>query len=133
MQRETRQRKLVMDILMESKDHPDALSVFRKAEEKSIKISLGTVYRTLELLVREGKAIRFYDDNAVARYDAKVEPHHHLICKTCGKVEDLEEPLIDYEKLKEKIEDKTSFSNVSYQLIIYGVCEECRRRGHQEI
>jgi len=50
MQRETRQRRLIMEILSNSMDHPDALTVFRRAQDREAKVSIGTVYRTLELL-----------------------------------------------------------------------------------
>lgn len=127
MQRETRQRKLIMDILINSMDHPDALTVFRRAEEKRAKVSIGTVYRTLELLVKEGKALKFYDANAVARYDAKIDFHHHLICKICGKVQDLEATVLDSEQIIKEIEKKTSFKDIEYHLTIYGICEECSK------
>lgn len=127
MQRETRQRKLIMDILVNSMDHPDALTVFRRAEEKRAKVSIGTVYRTLELLVKEGRALKFYDADAVARYDAKTDFHHHLICKICGKVQDLEAEILDSEQIRKEIEKKTSFKDIEYHLTIYGICEECSK------
>lgn len=127
MQRETRQRKLIMDILINSMDHPDALTVFRRAEEKKTKVSIGTVYRTLELLVKEGKALKFYDANAVARYDAKTEFHHHLICKICGKINDLEASVLDSEQIRKEIEKRTAFKDIEYHLTIYGICEECSK------
>uniref|UniRef100_A0A7C3RL04 Transcriptional repressor n=1 Tax=Dictyoglomus thermophilum TaxID=14 RepID=A0A7C3RL04_DICTH len=129
MQRETRQRKLVSEILMESMDHPDALTVFRRAEGRGAKISLGTVYRTLELLVNEGKALKFYDRSAVARYDAKIVPHHHLICKICGKVEDWEGENLNSEMIRKEIEKSTSFKDVDFHMIIYGICEGCAKRS----
>lgn len=132
MQRETRQRKLIMDILKNSMDHPDALTVFRRAEDKKVKVSIGTVYRTLELLVKEGKAIKFYDASAIARYDARTEFHHHLICKMCGKVQDLETSILDSEKIKREIEEKTPFKDIEYHLTIYGICEECLKKSRIE-
>ncbi len=132
MQRETRQRKLIMEILSSSMDHPDALTVFRRAQDKKAKVSIGTVYRTLELLVKEGKALKFYDANAVARYDAKVDFHHHLICRVCGKVEDLDASLFKSDQMIKEIEEKTHFKDIEYHLTIYGICEDCAKRGNRE-
>ncbi|PMQ02246.1 MAG: transcriptional repressor [Dictyoglomus sp. NZ13-RE01] len=129
MFRETKQRKVILDIIKNTKEHPDALWVFQKAQEMGTKISLGTVYRTLELLAKEGKAKKFYDTHAVARYDGDVSPHHHLICKVCGKIIDWENN--DLDKMILEIGSKSNFKDISYEVIIYGICPECQRRNQK--
>ncbi|MGB9857630.1 MAG: Fur family transcriptional regulator [Dictyoglomaceae bacterium] len=126
MYRETKQRKIVMDILKSTKEHPDALWIFQRAQEMTSKISLGTVYRTLDLLVREGKINKFYDTNAVARFDGDTTPHHHLICRSCGKILDWSDESLD-EKVKE-IGERTNFKDISYEIFIYGICPDCQKK-----
>lgn len=126
MYRETRQRKVVMDILKNTKEHPDALWIFQRAQEMTSKISLGTIYRTLELLVREGKINKFYDTNAVARFDGDITPHHHLICRSCGRILDWVDKSLD-EKVKE-VGEKTKFKDISYEVFIYGICPDCQKK-----
>jgi Fe2+ or Zn2+ uptake regulation protein len=126
MYRETRQRKVVTDILKKTKEHPDALYIFQRAQEMNSKISLGTVYRTLELLVREGKIKKFYDPNAVARFDGDMSPHHHLICKVCGKIIDWNEEGLD-EKIFE-VGKRENFTDISYEIFVYGICPDCQKR-----
>ncbi|MCS7202538.1 MAG: transcriptional repressor [Dictyoglomus sp.] len=126
MYRETKQRKVIEEIVKNTKEHPDALWVFQKAQEKASKISLGTVYRALELLVREGKINKFYDANAVARFDGDPSPHHHLICKNCGKIIDWYEE--DLNKKIEEIGKSNNFKELSYKVFIYGTCPDCQRK-----
>lgn len=126
MYRETKQRKIIEDILKDTREHPDALWVFQKAQEETFKISLGTVYRTLELLVREGKINKFYDTSAVARFDGNLSPHHHLICKICKKIIDWYDE--DLNKRLEEIGKGNKFKEINSEIFIYGICPECQRK-----
>lgn len=126
MYRETKQRKIIEDIVKNTKEHPDALWVFQRAQEKTSKISLGTVYRALELLVREGKINKFYDTNAVARFDGDPNPHHHLICKICGKIIDWYDE--DINKRIEEIGKGSKFKEITCEVFIYGICLDCQKK-----
>ncbi len=126
MYRETKQRKIIEDIVKDTREHPYALWVFQKAQERTSKISLGTVYRTLELLVREGKINKFYDTSAVARFDGNPSPHHHLICKICGRIIDWCDE--DLNKRLEEIGKENKFKEITSEIFIYGICLECQRK-----
>lgn len=85
----TKQRKLILDIVSASREHPTAQEIFTAAREQMPSISLGTVYRNLGVLVEDGVLLRFSRGTMPDRYDFPREPHWHLICDNCGAVRDI--------------------------------------------
>lgn len=86
----TPQRLEIIDLLSRHRGHPSAADIFKKIQKKVPKISLSTVYYTLDILQKEGliRELEFYDmDN---RYDVNVSHHLNLICMECGKIEDFQ-------------------------------------------
>jgi Ferric uptake regulator family. len=88
-------------------------------------MSLATVYKTLDLLSHIGLIQELNVGEDSFRYDANVEPHPHIICLKCKKVEDVENHFT--EELKEIISKKTNYKVVSQQLYFYGYCPECSK------
>ena len=88
--RYSRQRELIYEALMHTDQHPTAEMVYQWLKPTNPNLSLGTVYRNLNLLVDEGAAVRMAFP--VERYDANVEPHPHFRCEVCGGVFDLDLP-----------------------------------------
>lgn len=86
--RMTKQRQLILDQLRQRNDHPGADEIYAMVRKHLPKISLGTVYRNLELLTEAGYIERF-DFFGLKRFDPVNTPHHHFCCAECGKVEDL--------------------------------------------
>ena len=107
---------------MHTNAHPTADMVYLHVKEQFPNISLGTVYRNLNLLVDEGAAVRMAFP--VERYDANVEPHPHFRCEVCGGVFDLDLP---YDKgLDEKALLASGHDIRSHELIFHGVCVNCK-------
>ena len=118
----SRQRESIKDYLMHTNAHPTADMVYLHVKEQFPNISLGTVYRNLNLLVDEGAAVRMAFP--VERYDANVEPHPHFRCEVCGGVFDLDLP---YDKgLDEKALLASGHDIRSHELIFHGVCVNCK-------
>lgn len=119
----TPQRIAIIDILLGDKSHPNAYEIFKKIREKSPKLSMSTIYYTLNMLKREGliKEIEFYDK--ANRYDSNILDHLNLICLKCGKIDDFED--ISVSSLKE-IENKTGFRPEIMRFEFYGYCNECK-------
>lgn len=119
----TPQRIMIIDILLGDKSHPSAHEIFKKARLKSPRISMSTVYYTLNMFKREGliKEMEFYDK--ANRYDANMREHINLICLKCGKIKDfMDIPLSSLQN----IEDKTGFRPKSMRFELYGYCNECK-------
>ncbi|WP_457638204.1 manganese-dependent transcriptional regulator PerR [Oceanithermus sp.] len=123
MKRLTRQRKAVLDVVQKARNHPDAAWIYQEVRKVVPSISLGTVYRTLDALVEEGKIIQLARAGEATRYDANPTPHHHLICERCGEIVDLELELPNLlDKAREAFPD-LRFHDV--QIEFHGLCARC--------
>jgi Fur family peroxide stress response transcriptional regulator len=119
----TSQRLVIIEILARRKSHPSAPDVLAKARKKAPRISLSTVYYTLDMLKREGliRELEFTDrDN---RYEGDISDHLNLVCKRCGKIEDFpaSSPVP-----AEKVAQKAGFKVDGVRLEYYGYCRECQ-------
>ena len=87
--RYSRQRELIYQKLVETDEHPTAEMLYQWLKPENPNLSLGTVYRNLNLLAEEGVIVRM--PFPVERYDARTHPHPHFRCKACGRVYDMED------------------------------------------
>ncbi len=87
--RESFQRKTIIDFLQARSDHPSAAEIYRQLKTKIKNLSLGTVYRNLDILTRQGRIRALNLAQKETRYDGRVLAHAHFICEGCGKIEDL--------------------------------------------
>ena len=121
----TPQRRAIISLLSKDMSHPGAADILKKIRKTVPQVSMSTVYYTLEILKKEGliQELEFYDrDN---RYDVNVMNHINLICKKCGKIEDLPGGIpLSYSQ----IQQKTDFQPVAMRFECYGYCKECRRK-----
>ncbi len=128
-QRYSRQRELIYQAVRSSKDHPTAEMVFQQLKPGNPHLSLGTVYRNLNLLSEEGRLCRM--PFPVERYDPCVEPHSHLRCEKCGKVVDLELPY-DQSVDRRAAALLPEAGILRHDLIFYGVCSGCRAASEDQ-
>ena len=88
--RYSKQRELVLRKVEELCDHPTAEEIFDKPAPECPGLSLGTVYRNLNLFQQEGRLISVGVVNGLERFDACTTPHAHFICTHCGAVIDVD-------------------------------------------
>jgi Fe2+ or Zn2+ uptake regulation protein len=124
VRRETRQRRMIYDVVRSAKIHPTAEWVYERVRREMPRVSLGTVYRNLQLLVAEGR-LRGWTRARMTRYDGDLKPHDHFVCESCGLLLDLERvrtPLPSEEGLR-------ADGHVVTERILdfVGVCRDCRR------
>lgn len=120
----THQRLDLIDIISGNKTHPSARDLLIEARKRNPSISSSTVYYTLSLLKHEGliKEIEFYDK--ANRYDSVTAQHINLICRRCGRIEDLEDaPLLSFNEISKK----TGFEADDIRYEYYGYCKECKK------
>nr|MBP9865434.1 transcriptional repressor [Candidatus Omnitrophota bacterium] len=89
-------------------------------------VSLGTVYKTLDTLEQQGLIHKFRATGESARYDANLEPHHHLVCKVCGRMEDVEGVAAESLQLSKK--DYQGFHIEEVRVDFRGICGPCRAK-----
>ncbi len=123
----SRQREAVLECLRNRHDHPTADTLFRALREDDPKISLGTVYRNLGLLVELGQIKKISSGDGSERYDYITEDHYHFICNHCGKIMDLETEQIEDIHSHAVHEDIAAID--SHSLTFYGVCKDCYKKG----
>jgi len=124
--RVTPQRLEVFRELLTARDHPSAEQLHERLTERMPSLSLDTVYRTLATLERCGaiSQVRAYDGRA--HFDGNPEPHHHLICRECGRIVDFRWPSADRLRLPP---EAAGWGRIDRrQVELRGVCAACLRR-----
>lgn len=123
--RYSRQRELIYQRLMDTDEHPTAEMIYNWLKPDNPALSLGTVYRNLNLLADEGVITRM--PFPVERYDANTEPHPHFRCKKCGGVYDLEG--IEYDGTLDQAAEECSGHLVDrHDLVFSGTCLHCTEK-----
>ena len=121
--RNTKQRRLVLDAVRSRTDHPSADEIYLDVREKDDKISRGTVYRNLSILVESGDIAHVKVPSA-DRYDLRCDRHYHLFCTECGAVCDAHIP---YKEEYDIIAgEESGFHIERHRMIFEGVCSKCR-------
>ena len=124
--RVTKQRALILEIIRRGQGHLDADEVYRRAREKQPRLSLSTVYRTLQLLKKLGLIEELHFDEAHHHYEVKPSgEHHHLVCLGCGKVIEFGYPLTRY--VKRNVPEAKDFEIVDAEIRMTGYCPRCRQ------
>lgn len=114
----TRQRRIILTILSDSEDHPDALEIFKRAVEIDNSISLSTVYRTMKLLEEQGAIHRHAFNGGPSRFEnAGTEHHDHIIDMESGDVVEFHSEKI--ERLQEEIARSLGYEIVHHRLELY--------------
>ena len=124
--RSSLQRRLVHQIIEASHDHPTAHSVFERARKQMPSISLGTVYRNLQLLVEQGVVLERKTSRGSARYEARRQRHYHVCCVECGALEDLAVPY--QEALDRRVERMVHYQLQEHRMEFYGICPQCQAK-----
>lgn len=122
----TNERKEIIAILQESKFPLSPAEIFLRIKPELPKANLTTVYRNLELLEGMGLVNRLAFNKTNSSYEllTNVPHHHHIVCKNCGKVENLENVS---EKFIGEIAKKTKFKVEDHNLEFFGLCENCQK------
>ncbi len=119
----SRQRESIKQYLMSTKEHPTAEIVYQHVREEYPKISLGTVYRNLTLLVELGDARKISTGDGTDHFDGDTSPHSHYYCRCCSRIMDLD--------ITPSIEQIFAASSAgigtieSASMLFTGICKDC--------
>jgi Fur family ferric uptake transcriptional regulator len=122
----TRQRRLIWDALVAEPDsHLSAEDVVARVAAQMTKVDPSTVYRTLDLLVREGLVRRTDLGAGRAFYEpAQDHLHHHVVCERCGAVAHLHDEEVG--DVRERVEKASGYALSRRDMSFYGLCPNCR-------
>ncbi len=119
----TPQKKIVLELLKGSKDHPSADDIFERAEIRLPGLSRATVYRIIKDLKEKGTVTEI--PQAVSRYDGDTSSHAHFICDECGGIFDIFEDVCKDCNIIQST--RTKVGNIeNYQIYFHGKCKNCR-------
>ncbi len=126
--RVTSQRALILEIIHQGKGHLDADEIHRQARQKQPRLSLSTVYRTLQALKKLGLIEELHFDESHHHYEVKpTTEHHHLVCLGCGRVIEFHYPLS--RNVKRSVAEARDFKIAGTEIHITGYCPECQEKG----
>ncbi len=124
MQRMTDQRRVILEELRGTVAHPTADELYRTVRKRLPKISLGTVYRNLDILTKAGLIHKLDFGAGQSRYDADLSEHYHVRCVDCNRLVDVMGlPRFDYDT---EILSQSQFEIIGHSLEFLGICPDCQ-------
>ena len=123
--RYTHQRQAVWDELSASDEHRDAEEIYLALYNSGLKVSRATVYRTIDVLVKNNLVRKLDLGDGRARYENKMDTahHDHLICVQCGKIEEFMDNVI--ENRQEVIVENFGYRLIRHIHQLFVICDEC--------
>ena len=123
--RMTLQRKVILEELRRRNAHPTADMLYAEVRKRLPRISLGTVYRNLEVLTALGEIQTLEMSGSQKRYDGIPEKHYHIRCIHCERVDDA--PIAPLNQLEDALYGATVYTIMGHRLEFVGLCPECSR------
>lgn len=123
--RATSQRVVMHRLLRNHNRHLSAEELLSEASERLPGVSLPTVYATLELFEQLGIVRRVNGGGGTLLWDTRADAHHHMICRNCGRIEDMETPL-DLERARRSAA-RSGFRPDRAEVVVSGLCPNCYR------
>ncbi len=124
--RMTRQRRLILEELRKVKSHPTADKVYELVKKRMPTISLGTVYRNLELLADQGEIQKVGVDSMRMHFDGTPKKHDHIRCIKCHRIDDIS---VSSEISWNDIKNECDYEILGHKVEFYGLCPECRKKA----
>ncbi len=119
----TRQRSIILEELRSVNCHPSADEIYAKVRKRLPRISLGTVYRNLEILCELGEIQKIESGGTLKRFDGKPETHYHIRCIGCDRLVDA--PVNPFIRAGDAIHTATDYKIIGHRFEFTGVCPMC--------
>ena len=127
----TRQRQIILQELRAVKTHPCADEVYEMVRKRLPHISLGTVYRNLEVLSDQGEILKIEITGKLKRFDGNTRPHYHLRCLNCQRIDDVPEHI--HFNFDASLNIATGYAITGHRLEFVGLCPECSEHHGQRL
>ena len=127
--RMTRQRQGILEELRNSDTHPCADELFSRVRQKMPRISLGTIYRNLEILSELGEIQTIEMAGSLKRFDGVASNHYHIRCVCCNRVDDA--PIAPLNELEDDLYGTTVYEIIGHNLEFTGLCPTCSAQRNQ--
>ncbi|MGN0687865.1 MAG: transcriptional repressor [Oscillospiraceae bacterium] len=121
----SKQREMIYNRVLNFPVHPTADQVYTALKTDNPSLSLGTVYRNLNLLSEMGMLLKIRIADGSDRFDGRTDDHYHMVCSKCDRVYDIE--LNELDTIKKVVADKYGHSLTTITLNLSGVCCDCMK------
>ena len=125
MIRLTTQRQIILEELAKVKTHPTASELYDMVRKRLPRIGLGTVYRNLELMAESGMILKIEVGGTQKRFDATTDEHYHIRCSCCGKVDDIDVPVV--KELVAQAAASSAYRIQGHHVEFTGICADCQK------
>ncbi len=125
--RVTPQRQLILDALCEAGNHATPDQIYDRVRAIAPAINRATVYRTLDFLCELRLIVAMQWGKHTYYEIAGVTPHHHLICRTCGAIEQIDPKIVN--TMVNRIDREQDFGVDMDHIVLFGLCARCRPAG----
>ncbi|HEX8560019.1 MAG TPA: Fur family transcriptional regulator [Pyrinomonadaceae bacterium] len=122
----TPQRFAVLEYLTRAAGHPTADQIAGEINRRFPRASRATVYNTLGALRAAGLVREVLLDGEATRYESNIEPHHHFVCRACGRLEDVPHEAF---AAPARVELGGGQEVETVEVVLRGLCAACRRKG----
>ena len=122
--RQTDARRIILEELKDLTSHPTADEVYHIVRKRLPRVSLGTIYRNLEILAENGQIQKLDGGGTQRRFDGNTGIHYHLRCLACGRVLDL--PTQPFKEIERAVFNLADYEIHQYKLDLIGVCPTCK-------
>ena len=123
--RVTPQRMLLLDAICEGNGHTTFDEIYERVKAKAPGINQATVYRTLDFLCELRLIVSAEIGHQTVYEIAGKPPHHHLVCRGCGAVQELAD--FHFYWLRDHILEEHGFKADIDHMVITGLCAECAK------
>ena len=123
--RNTQQRQVILEELRRVPSHPTAATLYEQVRRRLPRISLGTVYRNLDLLAEAGTIGRIEGVGGQTRFDGNVDQHDHIRCERCGRLDDIR--LGPPDTAVSACQAVCGYEVHGRRLEFFGLCPQCRQ------
>lgn len=126
----SKKRDIIFKEIINNKEHPTADTIYENLKKDYPNLSLGTVYRNLTQLEKNGYIKKITIPGSPVRYEPDLREHDHFVCVQCGKIVDVEKISADYFEKSLKDKDITILSSYT---IFSGLCKECLKIKEEKV
>ena len=124
--RTTHQRRVILEEIRKVNTHPTADEVYEMVRKRLPRISLGTVYRNLEIISTCGLIQKIGHLSNQMRFDGDPRNHYHIRCIHCGTIEDAPIEMV-VDTIEQDIREASDYTILDHRLEFIGVCPACKR------
>ncbi len=122
----SRQREHIYRLLQSTDKHPTASWIYDQLKPVFTNLSMGTVYRNINILLDQNLIQKLEAGSSFDRYDANIDLHYHFLCRECGAVDDI--PVEVFKNLNQEVSQATGYQVENHRLDFYGICPDCAQQ-----